>query len=130
MSRSALYFFNIGYFLSHWATKVINCSCPNKISLFSKVKTSLSSLDGIKTIRVQQYSSSEQVIKSQRSYDNHRNGVTTIIATELRQSSLRSYGNCRYGVTAIVATGLRQSSLRSYGRCRYETDRHGCSPTP
>ena len=43
MLRSALYFFNIGYFFSHLATKVINCSCPNKISLFSKVKTSLSS---------------------------------------------------------------------------------------
>ena len=55
MFRSALYFFNIGYFLSHLATKVINCSCPNKISLFSKVKTSLSSLDGIKTIRVQKH---------------------------------------------------------------------------
>ncbi|MBW4727603.1 hypothetical protein KZO61_12900 [Prevotella nigrescens] len=47
----------------------------------------MSSLDGIKTIRVQQYSSSEQVIKSQRSYDNHRYGVTAIVATGLRQSS-------------------------------------------
>ena len=35
--------YNIGYFLPHLATKVINCSCPNKISLFSKAKTSLSS---------------------------------------------------------------------------------------
>lgn len=45
MLRSALYFFNIGYFFSHLATKVINCSYPNKdsISLFSKAKTSLSS---------------------------------------------------------------------------------------
>ena len=58
-----------------------------KLFVFSKVKTSLSSLDEIKTIRVQQYSSSEQVIKSQRSYDNHRNGVTAIVATGLRQSS-------------------------------------------
>ncbi|WP_315359217.1 hypothetical protein [Prevotella nigrescens] len=67
----------------------------------------MNSLDEIKTIRVQQYSSSEQVIKS-----------------------LRSYGNHRYGVTTIVATGLRQMSLRGYDRCRYETDGHGCSPTP
>ncbi|MBW4726219.1 hypothetical protein [Prevotella nigrescens] len=67
----------------------------------------MSSLDEIKTIRVQQHSSSEQVLKSQR-----------------------SYGNRRYGVTAIIATELRQSSLRSYGNRRYETDGYGCSPTP
>ncbi|WP_257880420.1 hypothetical protein [Prevotella nigrescens] len=33
--------------------------------------------------------------------------------------SLRGYGNRRYGVTTIVATGLRQSSLRSYDNRRY-----------
>ena len=69
--------------------------------------------DEIKTIRAQQYSSSEQVLKSQRSYGNHRYGVTAIVATGLRQSSLRSYGNHRYGVTAIVATELRQMPLRN-----------------
>ena len=65
------------------------------------------------------YSSSEQLLKSLRSYDNRRYGVTAIVATELRQSSLRSYDNHRYGVTAITATELRQSSLRSYGNHRY-----------
>jgi len=76
------------------------------------------------------YSSSEQLLKSLRSYDNRRYGVTTIVATELRQSSLRGYGNRRYGVTAIVATGLRQSSLRGYGKCRYETGMSNCSQIP
>ena len=41
----------------------------------------------------------------------NRNPVATIVATELRQSSLRGYGNRRFGVTAIVATGLRQTSI-------------------
>ncbi|WP_455065888.1 hypothetical protein [Prevotella nigrescens] len=37
-----------------------------------------------------------------------RFGVTAIVASGLRQSSLRGYGNSRFGVTAIVASGLRQ----------------------
>ncbi|QUB49290.1 hypothetical protein J5A70_00700 [Prevotella nigrescens] len=73
----------------------------------------MSSLDEIKTIRIQQYSTSEQVIKSLRSYGNHRYGVTAIVATGLRQSSLRSYDNRRFGVTTIVATGLRQMPLQN-----------------
>ncbi|WP_314720812.1 hypothetical protein [Prevotella nigrescens] len=48
---------------------------------------------------------------SLRSYGNRRYGVTTIVATGLRQSSLRGYGNRRYGVTTIVATELRQTSI-------------------
>ncbi|WP_314788962.1 hypothetical protein [Prevotella nigrescens] len=34
--------------------------------------------------------------------------------------SLRGYGNRRFGVTAIVASGLRQSSLRGYDKRRNE----------
>ncbi|WP_279171289.1 hypothetical protein [Prevotella nigrescens] len=33
--------------------------------------------------------------------------------------SLRGYGNRRFGVTTIVASGLRQSSLRGYDKCRF-----------
>ena len=47
------------------------------------------------------------------------NGVTPIVASGLRQSSLRGYGNRRFGVTTIVASGLRQSSLQNIGK-------HGC----
>ncbi|WP_455102394.1 hypothetical protein [Prevotella nigrescens] len=50
----------------------------------------MNSLDEIKTIRGQQYSSSEQVIKSLRSYGNRRYGVTAIVVTELRQMPLRN----------------------------------------
>ena len=41
------------------------------------------------------------------------NGVASIIASGLRQSSLRGYDKCRFGVTANVASGLRQTSLNT-----------------
>ena len=49
------------------------------------------------------------------------NGVATIVASGLRQSSLRGYGNRRFGVTAIVASGLRQMPLRGYDKRRCRT---------
>ncbi|QUB52699.1 hypothetical protein [Prevotella nigrescens] len=45
--------------------------------------------------------------------------ITSRTATELLQLSLRGYDNRRFGVTAIVASGLRQTSLRNIGK-------HGC----
>ena len=44
--------------------------------------------------------------------ENSKSG-TPIVATGLRQSSLRGYGNRRNGVTAIVATELRQTPLQN-----------------
>ena len=35
------------------------------------------------------------------------------------QKQQRSCSNCRFGVTAIVASGLRQTSLRGYDKCRF-----------
>ncbi|QUB49467.1 hypothetical protein J5A70_01660 [Prevotella nigrescens] len=72
----------------------------------------------------------EQLLKSQRSYGNHRFGVTAIIASGLRQSSLRGYGNRRFGVTTNIASGLRQTSQRSYDEWRFGAHRHSCSLTP
>nr|WP_307767404.1 hypothetical protein [uncultured Prevotella sp.] len=62
---------------------------------------------------VRRQPASEQLLKSQRSYGNHRFGVTAIVASGLRQTSLRGYGNRRFGVTAIVATELRRMAFRS-----------------
>ncbi|WP_455085234.1 hypothetical protein [Prevotella nigrescens] len=62
---------------------------------------------------VRRQPASEQLLKSQRSYGNHRFGVTTNVASGLRQSSLRGYDNRRFGVTAIVATELRRMAFRS-----------------
>ena len=45
--------------------------------------------------------------------------ITSETVTELLQLSLRGYGNYRFGVTAIVASGLRQTSLWDIGK-------HGC----
>ncbi|WP_455065613.1 hypothetical protein [Prevotella nigrescens] len=73
---------------------------------------------------------SEQLLKSQRSYGNHRFGVTAIVASGLRQTSLRGYDNRRFGVTANIASGLRQSSQRSYDKWRFGAHRHSCSLTP
>ncbi|WP_314788020.1 hypothetical protein [Prevotella nigrescens] len=56
---------------------------------------------------VRRQPASEQLLKSQRSYGNHRNGVT-----------------------AIVASGLRQSSQQGYDEWRFGAHRHSCSLTP
>ncbi|WP_278585142.1 hypothetical protein [Prevotella nigrescens] len=79
---------------------------------------------------VRRQPASEQLLKSQRSYDNHRNGVTAIVASGLRQTSLRGYDKHRFGVTANIASGLRQSSQRSYDEWRFGAHRHSCSLTP
>ena len=76
---------------------------------------------------VRRQPASEQLLKSQRSYDKRRFGVTAIIASGLRQTSLRGYDNRRFGVTAIVASGLRQSSLRGYGNRRNGVTTNGVS---
>ncbi|ETD28385.1 hypothetical protein HMPREF1173_01634 [Prevotella nigrescens CC14M] len=76
---------------------------------------------------VRRQPASEQLLKSQRSYGNHRNGVTAIIASGLRQTSLRGYGNRRFGVTANIASGLRQTSLRGYGNHRNGVTTNGVS---
>ena len=44
--------------------------------------------------------------------------MTARTATELLQWSLRGYGNRRFGVTTIVASGLRQMPLRGYDKTR------------
>ncbi|QUB54407.1 hypothetical protein [Prevotella nigrescens] len=62
---------------------------------------------------VRRQPASEQLLKSQRSYGNRRFGVTAIVASGLRQTSLRGYDKHRFGVTAIVATGLRRMAFRS-----------------
>ena len=52
--------------------------------------------DEIKTIRAQQYSSSEQVLKSQRSYGNHRYGVTTNAVTKQAGATVLRYRKQRH----------------------------------
>ncbi|WP_455068622.1 hypothetical protein [Prevotella nigrescens] len=86
----------------------------NKVlSFYKEIQPKQCQFDEFKMVQVQRQSSSERVLKPQRSYGNHRFGVTTIVASGLRQSSLRGYGNRRFGVTAIVASGLRQMPLRN-----------------
>jgi len=92
----------------------------NKVlSFYKEIQPKQCQFDEFKMMQVQRQPSSERVLKPQRSYGNHRFGVTTIVASGLRQSSLRGYDNRRLGVTAIVASGLRQSSLRGYGKRRF-----------
>ena len=92
----------------------------NKVlSFYKEIQPKQCQFDEFKMMQVQRQPSSERVLKPQRSYGNHRFGVTAIIASGLRQSSLRGYGNRRFGVTAIIASGLRQTSLRGYDNHRF-----------
>ena len=92
----------------------------NKVlSFYKEIQPKQCQFDEFKMMQVQRQPSSERVLKPQRSYGKRRFGVTTIIASGLRQSSLRGYDNRRFGVTAIVASGLRQSSLRGYDNRRF-----------
>ncbi|WP_311548733.1 hypothetical protein [Prevotella nigrescens] len=86
----------------------------NKVlSFYKEIQPKQCQFDEFKMMQVQRQLSSERVLKPQRGYGNHRFGVTAIVASGLRQSSLRGYGKCRFGVTAIVASGLRQMPLRN-----------------
>ncbi|WP_144006379.1 hypothetical protein [Prevotella nigrescens] len=86
----------------------------NKVlSFYKEIQPKQCQFDEFKMMQVQRQPSSERVLKPQRSYGNHRFGVTAIVASGLRQSSLRGYGNHRFGVTANVASGLRQMPLRN-----------------
>gem|GEM_PF-1437189 len=100
----------------------------NKVlSFYKEIQPKQCQFDEFKMMQVQRQPSSERVLKPQRSYGNHRFGVTAIVASGLRQTSLRGYDNRRFGVTANVASGLRQTSLRGYGKCRFGTDKNICS---
>ncbi|MBF1453046.1 MAG: hypothetical protein HXN54_03855 [Prevotella nigrescens] len=100
----------------------------NKVlSFYKEIQPKQCQFDEFKMMQVQRQPSSERVLKPQRSYGNHRFGVTAIVASGLRQMPLRGYGNRRFGVTTIVASGLRQTSLRGYDKCRFGTDKNICS---
>ncbi|WP_279171259.1 hypothetical protein [Prevotella nigrescens] len=86
----------------------------NKVlSFYKEIQPKQCQFDEFKMMQVQRQPSSERVLKPQRSYGNHRFGVTAIVASGLRQMPLRGYGNRRFGVTANVASGLRQMPLRN-----------------
>ena len=70
--------------------------------------------DGTYCKTASEHPSAEQPHSAFRRY-----GVTAIVASGLRQSSLRGYGKRRFGVTTIIASGLRQSPLRGYGNHRF-----------
>ena len=92
----------------------------NKVlSFYKEIQPKQCQFDEFKMMQVQRQPSSERVLKPQRSYGNHRFGVTAIVASGLRQSSLRGYDNRRFGVTANAASGLRQTSLRGYDNRRF-----------
>ena len=86
----------------------------NKVlSFYKEIQPKQCQFDEFKMMQVQRQPSSERVLKPQRSYGNHRFGVTAIVASGLRQMPLRGYDKRRFGVTTIVASGLRQMPLRN-----------------
>ena len=84
----------------------------NKVLSFYKViQPKQCQFDEFKMMQVQRQPSSEWVLKPLRSYGNHRFGVTAIVASGLRQSSLRGYDNRRFGVTANAASEQTKISV-------------------
>ncbi|WP_311156531.1 hypothetical protein [Prevotella nigrescens] len=71
---------------------------------------------------VRRQPASEQLLKSQRSYGNHRFGVTTNVASGLRQTSLRGYGNRRNGVTTNGVLGHIDTAVLWPREWRYSED--------
>jgi len=81
------------------------------LSFYKEIQPKQCQFDEFKMMQVQRQPSSERVLKPQRSYGNHRFGVTAIIASGLRQSSLRGYGKRRFGVTANAASEQTKTSV-------------------
>jgi len=84
----------------------------NKVlSFYKEIQPKQCQFDEFKMMQVQRQPSSERVLASLRGYGKRRFGVTTIVASGLRQTSLRGYGKRRFGVTANAASEQTKISV-------------------
>ncbi|MBF1457066.1 MAG: hypothetical protein HXN56_06720 [Prevotella nigrescens] len=73
----------------------------NKVlSFYKEIQPKQCQFDEFKMMQVQRQPSSERVLKPQRSYGNHRFGVTANVASGLRQMPLRNRQKYLFSDTA------------------------------